>query len=210
MLAIILGVVAFFALIFIACMVIANKNYAEEDEKAKMEYEKQLSERISLYGNPSLVVKLSKYDYYEIYNECKVICLSHGGNGYRFNFSDIIRAELFDIGSESTTNGNIKSNTGSVVGRAVAGGILAGGVGAVIGGVTGSKENNSTTNTTNYHLLSILLNDIINPEVCINEKDLMFTKENGTIYPIVVSEEPFKYMRELFYRIDMIARSKKI
>lgn len=68
MFAIILGVIIFFALIFIACLINANKNHAEDEREAEIEYERQLSERVLSFGNPSVSVKLSKYDYYEIYN----------------------------------------------------------------------------------------------------------------------------------------------
>ena len=195
--------------VFLMLLIAADKKHDEDEEKSNVEYNNQLSDRISKYVETPLSVKLSKYNYYEIYNVNKTLYLFYNNNEYTIKFSDIIHAELFDTGSESITNGYTKSNIESTIGRSIVGGVLAGGAGAVIGGVTGSKKDNSTINTTNYHLLSISINDMVNPEISIDERNLMFSVINGIIIPIATSEEAFKYMRELFYRINLIIKGEK-
>lgn len=161
--------------------ILAKKRKQEQNEISQYVIDSR-NNRVKKWGNIS-----SEYEcrllggtiyFYEIYEDKSVLIIG----SYRdhlpyyeeineFNFSNIISAEIIEkgrvINSISTQNGNVTSNTGSMIGRAVVGGVVSGGTGAVIGGITGKKTINTTINTEteeviNYRL-SITVNDINNP-----------------------------------------------
>ena len=96
-----------------------------------------------------------------------------------FPVSEILSLEVIEDGqtvshSTTTSGGEIKTSSGSMLGRAVVGGVLLGGVGAIIGGATAKKttasESVTHTNTVenvNEIKLKVLVNNTINPLISI-------------------------------------------
>lgn len=96
-----------------------------------------------------------------------------------FPVSQILSLEVIEDGqtvSHSTTTGGgeIKTSTGSMLGRAVVGGVLLGGVGAIIGGSTARKTTTSeavthtnTVENVNEIKLKMLVNNTTKPLISI-------------------------------------------
>lgn len=95
-------------------------------------------------------------------------------NSAEYKFSNILGFSLVDDATSetiTTSAGNAKTSTGSMIGRAVVGGVLTGGLGAVAGAATAKKNINtdatSHTKTKHNYTLYINVNDIQNPIISI-------------------------------------------
>ncbi|WP_065218399.1 MULTISPECIES: hypothetical protein [Butyricimonas] len=170
-----------------------EKKEQEELKKINCEYENRKNtidnrkkDRIAKYGSFSYE-KCITLDiitlFFEVYEEKSILIIGRMYNDEPFkeiinvlSFKDIIDAKIMEqgrvINSTSTLCGDIKSNTGSMIGRAVVGGVVAGGVGAIIGGTTGNKSTNTYCNTKTHEIvnykLTITMNDLKNPIVSID------------------------------------------
>lgn len=149
------------AIVFILALVAGNDKMKEDEatrkldyerkkrlrEQQRAQYEKDLSNQLSTYGEADNRIYL-KGNFEEddinkefvVWGEKKILFIK----GQPYAFSDILGYTIDD--NQITRHGkveytsNTKTNTGSTIGRAVVGGVVAGGVGAVIGGATASKE----------------------------------------------------------------------
>lgn len=98
--------------------------------------------------------------------------------GKEYKFSDILGCSLADDATSetiTTTTGDAKTSTGSMIGRAVVGGILTGGLGAVAGAATAKKSINtdatSQTITKHQYTIYVNVNSLENPtiKICVGD-----------------------------------------
>ncbi len=179
-------------------------------ESDNMTFRNQRSERIKRLGNYSYEnhVTLSERKlFFEVYENVSIIVL---GKSLReiieLNFKDIISVEIRESGrvinSTSSSAGNIKSNTGSMIGRAVVGSALAGGAGAIIGGTTGNKSTNTYCNTETHEIvnykLSITMNDLKNPIVSIDfdNQGIDFMQSLYSVLQVIINRNKEKSVQQ--------------
>ena len=149
-----------------------NEKKAEHEQKIKV-----LSEK---YGNCSVDIPITKYwrgrglyfhlIYISVFEKTSIVMI----NDVEYPFSDILGFSLVDDATNETITtsiGEAKTSTGSMLGRAVVGSMLTGGLGAVVGAVTAKKniETNaaSQTTTTHKYTMYINVNSLASPTITI-------------------------------------------
>ena len=185
-----------------------QKKLQEEQERKKRiaeekhgSYNSKIEELISTHGEITLDralpytgqfggLELSSHLF--IFEDTKVIVV----NGEAIPFSKILAYSLVDNQQTiaTTTGGSeIKTSTGSMVGRALVGGALFGGVGALAGATTAKKETEITTtteHTTNHdYKIYLSINDIANPQRIIGfGKDEEAANKASSVFNIIISQ----------------------
>lgn len=172
-----------------------------EDEKRKEKEEVEKEERIKRYGEISYEYQSKcPYSKIEVYEATKVVYLKYGEETWMFNFSDVIKVDIYEDGrissSTTSTSGTSKAKTSSMLGRAAVGGVLLGGTGAVIGGATGKRgiEGTSTTKTQEVVIYSmvITINNLSMPTIQIKakyEEAKEFIKRVSSILSIIIERQ---------------------
>lgn len=172
-----------------------------ENEKRKEKEESEKEERIKDYGKISYEYQSKcPYSKVEVYEAAQVVYLKYGEETWIFNFSDIIKVDIYEDGrissSTTSTSGTSKAKTSSMLGRAAVGGVLLGGAGAVIGGATGKRElgETSTTKTQEVVIYSmvITINNLSMPTIQIKakyEEAKEFIKRVSSILSIIIERQ---------------------
>lgn len=154
-----------------------RRKQIEEDLKKKFASEYQLL--LNKFGTCTVDIKLGKTDMYIesrlfVFEDSQTIVLY--GNEYKF--SDILGFSLVDDSTSetiTTSTGDAKTSTGSMIGRAVVGGVLTGGLGAIAGAATAKKNiaTNATSETTTIHnyTMYVNVNSLSTPTVTIRIGD---------------------------------------
>ena len=163
--------------------------YAKESEKEerrkqneanlRKKFESEYQLLLNRFGTCTVDVKLGRTDMYIesrlfIFEDSQMIVLY----GDEYKFSDILGFSLVDDATSetiTTSTGDAKTSTGSMIGRAVVGGVLTGGLGAVAGAATAKKNivTNATSQTTTTHkyTMYVNVNSLSNPTVTIRIGD---------------------------------------
>ena len=149
--------------------------------KAKLgivEHEKKIKELSEKLGECSIDIPIAEYwdkavmyiHYISVFEISNTVII----NGGEYRFSDILGFSLVDDATNETITtsiGEAKTSTGSILGRAVVGNMLTGGLGAVVGAVTAKKniETNaaSQTTTTHKYTMYINVNSLASPTITI-------------------------------------------
>ncbi len=172
-----------------------------EDQKRREKEELEKEERIKEYGEISYEYQSKcPFSKIEVYEVAKVVYLKYGEETWTFNFSDIIKVDIYEDGrissSTTSTSGTSKAKTSSMLGRAAVGGVLLGGAGAVIGGATGKRElgETSTTKTQEVVIYSmvITINNLSMPTIQIKakyEEAKEFIKRVSSILSIIIERQ---------------------
>jgi hypothetical protein len=173
---------------------IENKNRKEKEELEK-------EERIRKYGEISFGYQSKcPYSNIEVYESSKVVYLKYGEETWMFNFSDIIKVDIYEDGrissSITSTSGTSKAKTSSMIGRATVGGVLLGGTGAVIGGTTGKREIGTTSNTKIQEVvvysMVITINNLSMPSIQIKARyaeSKEFIKKVSSVLSIIIERQ---------------------
>ncbi len=155
-----------------------RKHLQEKEAEQKRIYELEIQSLVDKFGSCSACVSLRSNltitsDLF-IFEDSRMIVLY--GNEYKF--SDILGFSLVDDATSetiTTSTGDAKTSTGSMIGRAVVGGVLTGGLGAVAGAATAKKNiaTNATSQTTTTHKYTVYVNvnSLSNPTVTIRIGD---------------------------------------
>lgn len=172
-----------------------------EDQKRREKEELEKEERIKEYGEISYEYQSKcPFSKIEVYEVAKVVYLKYGEETWTFNFSDIIKVDIYEDGrissSTTSTSGTSKAKTSSMIGRAAVGGVLLGGAGAVIGGATGKRElgETSTTKTQEVVIYSmvITINNLSMPTIQIKakyEEAKEFIKRVSSVLSIIIERQ---------------------
>lgn len=172
-----------------------------ENEKRKEKEELEKEERIRKYGEISYKYQSKcPYSIIEVYESSKVIYLKYGEETWMFNFSDIIKVDIYEDGrissSTTSTSGASKAKTSSMIGRAAVGGVLLGGTGAIIGGTTGKREIGATSTTKTQEVvvysMIITINDLSMPSIQIKakyEEAKEFIKKVSSVLSIIIERQ---------------------
>lgn len=172
-----------------------------ENEKRKEKEESEKKERIRKYGDISYEYQSKcPYSNIEVYESSKVIYLKYGEETWMFNFSDIVKVDIYEDGrissSTTSTSGTSKAKTSSMIGRAAVGGVLLGGTGAVIGGTTGKREIGTTSTTKTQEVvvysMVITINDLSMPSIQIKAKYAEakeFIKKVSSVLSIIIERQ---------------------
>lgn len=150
-----------------------RKRRKEEEEKFNTGY----NEYITRFGECTAEINLGGWNEHRIdrcllvFETANIVII----NSAEYKFKDILGFSLVDDETSETITtsiGNAKTSTGSMIGRAVVGGVLTGGLGAVAGAATAKKNINtdatSQTKTKHNYTLYINVNDIKDPIISIN------------------------------------------
>lgn len=176
-----------------------KKELEAQKRSEKEELEKE--ERIKEYGEISYEYQSKcPYSKIEVYESTQVVYLKYGEEVWMFNFSDIIKVDIYEDGrissSTTSTSGTSKAKTSSMIGRAAVGGVLLGGAGAVIGGATGKRElgETSTTKTQEVVVYSmvITINNLSMPTIQIKakyEEAKEFIKRVSSVLSIIIERQ---------------------
>lgn len=151
-------------------------NRLKEQERIRIANEKKNTEENNIkshYGDNAIVIKTSSTKViFSERNKCVEIY------GETIPFTSILSYSLIDNSkteSITTTNGDVKTSTNSMLGRAVVGGVLTGGLGAVAGAATAKKnistDATSITTTTHDFILYVNVNSLQNPIITIHIGD---------------------------------------
>lgn len=171
-----------------------NEKKAEHEQKIKA-----LSEK---YGNCSVDIPITKYwrgggvyfhlIYISVFEKTSIVVI----NDVEYPFSDILGFSLVDDATSetiTTSTGEAKTSTGSMLGRAVVGGVLTGGLGAVAGAATARKNiaTNATSQTTTTHnyALYINVNSLKSPTITIPiGEDTQKAHELANLFNVIIAK----------------------
>ena len=177
----------------------AAKEKACRELKKKQEFEAEYQTLLDKFGTCTTNVILRwPADFYSIdsrlfvFEESQMIVL----HGKEYKFSDILGFSLVDDATSetiTTSTGEAKTSTGSMLGRAVVGGVLTGGLGAVAGAATARKniETNATsqTITTHKYVIYINVNSLKNPTITIPiGKDTQKAHELANLFNVIIAK----------------------
>ena len=145
-----------------------TKSMLESEAKLGIvEHEKGIKELSRKLGECSIDIPIPQYwdeavmyiYYISVFEMSNTVII----NGGEYKFSDILGFSLVDDATNetiTTSTGEAKTSTGSMLGRAVVGGVLTGGLGAVAGAATARKNiaTNATSQTTTTHKYTMYIN----------------------------------------------------
>ena len=150
---------------------------AQQQKRALMQqkFQDEWNNLIGKYGDVTVKLKL-KYNEFEIksyllaFEQSNVLVLF----AKEYKFSDVLGFSLVDDATSetiTTSSGDNKTSTGSVLGRAAIGAIALGGVGALAGASTAKRNisvnSTSQTTTTHKYRLYINVNSLENPTISV-------------------------------------------
>lgn len=145
-----------------------NKAYAQlsKDKRFEEKQKIRLRQIKATYGEEAIIIGT------DLIISKEKQCIRLYDTDYKFE--DILGCSLIDDATNKTITtsiGNTKTSTGSMVGRAVVGGILTGGLGAVAGATTAKKnisiDSASKTVTTHQYTIYVNINSLENPTIII-------------------------------------------
>lgn len=147
---------------------------------AKKLFEAAKNDLAAKYGDCTKEIGFGRSNEFElpmfvfVYEQPKVIIL----NEREYRFADILGYSLIDKASNetiTTSEGEAKTSTGSMLKRAAVGGVLTGGLGAVAGAATATQnitsDASSFTITWHNYKLYVNVNDLQQPTILLEIGD---------------------------------------
>lgn len=164
----------------------------EQIRKELMAKQETLLNQIkSKYGDNATIIEMA-YNKIIVSEQKKCVVIYNE----EYLFTDIIGCSLIDDATSetiTTSTGEAKTSTGSMLGRAVVGGVLTGGLGAVAGAATARKNiaTNATsqTITTHKYVIYINVNSLKNPTITIPiGEDTQKAHELANLFNVIIAK----------------------
>lgn len=176
---------------------IRQRNREKEREELESEFGRQRADVESRFGAISFDVNLDDSEDYDIkthvmfFETSKVVVI----RSKAYKFADILGISLVDDATNETITtsvGNVKTSTGSMLGRAVVGGVLTGGLGAVAGAATAKKsistDATSATVTRHDYVLYVNIDNLEKPVIVLDiGSDSMKAQELAGIFNVIIA-----------------------